>query len=106
MFPSCNSLPTNVAAHVDVVSSGWELPPVFKWLLEVSKLPQNEMLRTFNCGIGMVLVVGKDDVDIIMSSLTNSGTRGESDNPLVLGHLIPRSGEESESQVQVVGILR
>lgn len=56
-------LPDHLAAVVDLPSSGWELPPVFKWLQTLAHLPQNELLRTFNCGVGMVLVVCPTHVD-------------------------------------------
>jgi phosphoribosylaminoimidazole (AIR) synthetase len=87
-------LPDDITAVVDIGKSTWELPPVFKWLREVSKLPQNEMLRTFNCGIGMVLVV--EDADLVIKSLRASG-----EVPIFLGHLEQRVGDEP--QVRVVG---
>lgn len=46
---------TKVAVEVDLAT--WELPPVFKWLQQQSNLPREEMVKTFNCGVGMVLVV-------------------------------------------------
>ena len=48
-------LPRGVRAEIDLGS--WRLPPLFAWLRELGRLPDNEMLRTFNCGIGMILVV-------------------------------------------------
>ena len=48
-------LPDGVVARID--ASSWRAPPVFLWLYEAGRLRPEEMLRTFNCGIGMVLVV-------------------------------------------------
>lgn len=50
-------LPDNLGAGIDL--SGWTPPPVFKWLAETGGIDTAEMLKTFNCGIGMVLVVDK-----------------------------------------------
>ena len=48
-------LPQGVVARIDAGS--WHAPPVFLWLYEAARMNAEEMLRTFNCGIGMVLVV-------------------------------------------------
>ncbi len=42
---------------IDTRGCGWEWPPIFDWLQREGNIPRGEMLRTFNCGIGMVLVV-------------------------------------------------
>jgi len=52
-------LPKDLGVIID--SSVWELPKVFKWLKEKGNIPSDELFRTFNCGIGMVLVVSPDD---------------------------------------------
>jgi phosphoribosylformylglycinamidine cyclo-ligase len=51
-------LPEGVVAQIDATS--WQAPPVFRWLYEAGALKPGEMLRTFNCGIGMVLVLPAD----------------------------------------------
>ncbi len=51
-------LPEGLGAEVDL--GAWELPPVFGWLAEQGGMDQAEMLKTFNCGIGMVAVVPQD----------------------------------------------
>ena len=51
-------LPDGVAAEVE---PGWPVPPVFGWLAREGEVAPGEMLRVFNCGIGMVLVVGEQD---------------------------------------------
>jgi len=41
-------------------AKSWHIPPVFKWLANAGRVPPREMARTFNCGIGMVLIVSPD----------------------------------------------
>jgi phosphoribosylamine--glycine ligase/phosphoribosylglycinamide formyltransferase/phosphoribosylformylglycinamidine cyclo-ligase/phosphoribosylamine--glycine ligase/phosphoribosylformylglycinamidine cyclo-ligase len=53
------SLPAGLSAEI---TNHPPLPPVFKWMKTVSRLDDHEMLRTFNCGIGMVLIVGQENV--------------------------------------------
>ncbi|MEM9267564.1 MAG: AIR synthase-related protein, partial [Pseudomonadota bacterium] len=53
--------------------TGLHLPPVFGWLMDRGGLDASEMLRTFNCGIGMVLVVDPEAVDSVTEALTNAG---------------------------------
>ncbi|ORY98221.1 phosphoribosylglycinamide synthetase [Syncephalastrum racemosum] len=53
-------MPEDLAVSLD--ASAWELPPIFKWLKQAGKLSSYEMSRTFNCGIGMVVVVERDAV--------------------------------------------
>jgi phosphoribosylformylglycinamidine cyclo-ligase len=46
---------------VSLDSSTWKLPAIFDWLQREGNVPQNEMWRTFNCGIGYTLIVSRDD---------------------------------------------
>jgi phosphoribosylformylglycinamidine cyclo-ligase len=64
-------LPDNAQAVVDTDS--WQLPDVFQWLQENGKVEINEMYRTFNCGVGMVLIVDADEADAIVSMLVKNG---------------------------------
>ncbi|XP_052147309.1 phosphoribosylformylglycinamidine cyclo-ligase, chloroplastic/mitochondrial [Oryza glaberrima] len=54
-----------------IFTAAWEVPPVFRWIQEVGKIEDAEMRRTFNMGIGMVLVVSKEAADGILE-----GTHG------------------------------
>jgi len=65
-------LPDNIAADIDGAS--WTQPAVFKWLAELGGIDNAEMGRTFNCGIGMVVVVSADEVDAVVAAL---GAEGE-----------------------------
>jgi phosphoribosylformylglycinamidine cyclo-ligase len=60
-------LPNNSKAVIDL--NGWERPEVFNWLQTEGNIKDSEMLRTFNCGVGMTLVVAEDAVDDLINSL-------------------------------------
>jgi len=53
----------------------WDIPPIFTYLKEKGNIPEEEMLRTFNSGIGMILVVRPKEVDDIVSRLKNMGEK-------------------------------
>ena len=78
-------LPAALAARVDLGS--WRLPPVFQWLQRTGSLTGAEMTQTFNCGLGMIIVVDKLRT---VSALKVLRDRGE--KPLAIGTLVPRSG--------------
>jgi len=64
-------MPENTRAQISADS--WELPEVFKWLQAQGNIDMQEMYRTFNCGIGMVLVVNAEDADSTIDLLNKSG---------------------------------
>ena len=64
-------LPDGLRAAVDLNS--WAVPPIFSWLKAESGVVDEEMLRTFNCGIGMVVIVNSSELEAVSSSLTQSG---------------------------------
>lgn len=66
------SLPDGVSAEI---TSHPKLPPVFKWLKETSNLDDNEMLRTFNCGIGMVLIISREQLGLVKDALLIAGEK-------------------------------
>ncbi|SIS88893.1 phosphoribosylformylglycinamidine cyclo-ligase [Roseivivax lentus] len=66
-------LPPSLGAEIDL--GAWDLPPVFGWLQAQGALEAAEMLKTFNCGIGMVLVVAADRADAIVDGLSDAGER-------------------------------
>jgi len=45
------------------------MPALFEWLQEEGNIADDEMLKTFNCGIGMVVCVAKDNVDAVLAEL-------------------------------------
>lgn len=64
-------LPDNLIPQIDY--SSFEFPPVFQWLQETGNVAIDEMHKTFNCGIGMVLCIAPNDLEIIMSQLFEAG---------------------------------
>jgi len=66
-------LPRGVRARLDV--SAWPRPSIFSFLQDQAELDEAEMLRVFNCGIGMVLVVARDDAQDIRERLEGMGER-------------------------------
>jgi phosphoribosylformylglycinamidine cyclo-ligase len=84
-------LPDGVAAHVDLGS--WATPGVFNWLREVGRLDEAEMLRTFNCGIGLVLVVAPDGAAAVLRVLEAAG-----EAPIRIGKLEPGRGVKSAAK--------
>tara|TARA_B110000196_G_C21140186_1_gene663363 strand:+ start:863 stop:1918 length:1056 start_codon:yes stop_codon:yes gene_type:complete len=73
-------LPANVDAILD--SSSWQRPAIFDWLQKEGNIIDEEMYRTFNNGIGMVVCVAKEDVMNTLQHLDNSG-----ENATVIGHV-------------------
>ncbi len=51
----------------------WSAPAVFGWLREVGQVPTDDMLRTFNCGLGMVVVVAPSEAAAVAKALTDAG---------------------------------
>jgi phosphoribosylformylglycinamidine cyclo-ligase len=65
------ALPDGVEAVLD--AGGWEVPPVFGWLARTGGIAADEMLRVFNCGLGMVLVVAAEAADEAVRTLAAAG---------------------------------
>jgi phosphoribosylformylglycinamidine cyclo-ligase len=76
-------LPPQVSAEIDLAA--WPLPPVFQWLMKTGGVPIDEMVRTFNCGIGMIVVTSPDKAEAVQKALTNSGER-----VYRIGQVVPR----------------
>jgi phosphoribosylformylglycinamidine cyclo-ligase len=64
-------LPEGLACEIDL--GAWDLPPVFRWLATTANMAEAELLKTFNCGIGMMLVVAEDRADALSALLTEAG---------------------------------
>lgn len=64
-------LPENTQAVID--RDSWQMPDIFSWLQENGNVEINEMYRTFNCGVGMVLIADAGDADKMVSTLNSSG---------------------------------
>lgn len=79
-------LPLSLAAEVDV--SAWEMPALFKWFKSVGGLSAKECARTWNTGLGLVLVVAAEDQEAVLASLAQDGERA-----FVVGKLVQRTAE-------------
>jgi len=64
-------LPKN--CHADVDATRWELPPIFTQFQAGGRIAVEEMARTFNCGIGMTVIVAEDDADAVTDALGAAG---------------------------------
>jgi phosphoribosylformylglycinamidine cyclo-ligase len=89
-------LPDGVGARIDI--SKVPVLPVFKWLAAAGGVAESEMLRTFNCGIGMIVVVARKDADAVASVL-----RREGETVVTLGELF--AATPGEAQVRFDGAL-
>ncbi len=73
-----------------VIEKGrWPVPPIFTFLKEAGRIPEEEMFRTFNCGIGMVLIVPESaaqEVELIL--------KGMKEEAYVIGHIEARDEKE------------
>ena len=79
-------LPDGVGVQLD--ASKWTLPPVMRWMGQTAKISAPDMARTFNCGIGMVVVVNAADADAIAKTLTAAG-----ETVYTIGTVIPAVGD-------------
>ncbi len=86
-------LPANVVADID--SKTWKMPKLFDWLREGGNVAAQEMFRTFNCGIGMVVVVAAADADAAIKHLQSTG-----ETVSRIGVIRARNGNEHQTQVR------
>lgn len=73
-------LPKGLGARINLTAV--PVLPVFKWLADAGGIAQNEMLRTFNCGIGMIVIASAKDSDAVMQAFTRSREK-----VVALGHV-------------------
>lgn len=79
-------LPRNV--DIAIRLNSWEIPPVFKLIQDLGNVPHEDMLRTFNLGIGMVVVTNKGFAQFVMDQLANVREK-----PVVLGEVVEGDGK-------------
>lgn len=78
-------LPDGMGADIDL--DAWDLPDVFKWLVKQGDMAEAELLKTFNCGIGMIAVVPAGNVDAARAAFTDAGH-----GVVEMGHIIKGDG--------------
>lgn len=79
-------LPDDVAAHIDLTS--WSVPPVFTWLADAGGIEDRELMRTFNCGIGMAIIVAADATIDVTRALEEHG-----ETVIPIGNVHRRAGD-------------
>ena len=80
-------LPKEIGVALDL--SAFPVAPVFQWLAREGNVAQVEMLRTFNCGIGMVVVVERAGAEQAVAALRAAGEK-----PIHIGEIIEAAGDE------------
>ena len=80
-------LPEHLAAEIDV--SLWSLPPVFKWLKRAGNVASAEFGRTWNTGLGFVIVVSEENHEEVVE-----GLKADGENAFVIGKLVSRGSSE------------
>jgi phosphoribosylaminoimidazole (AIR) synthetase len=75
-------LPAGTSARVD--RSTWRVPTIFRWLGEGGRVPEYDLRRSLNMGIGLILVVAAKDVDAVRADLLKAGEA----NSVVIGDVI------------------
>jgi len=93
-------LPATVAARIDLAT--FAAAPVFGWLAKAGGLDDAEMLKTFNCGIGMVVVAAKAEADAVLAALKEAG-----ESAVLIGEITApggaRSGAKGKGDAWAVG---
>jgi len=80
-------LPKGLGAALDL--GAIPVPPMFGWLAKTGDVAETEMLRTFNCGIGMIAVVAQGEADAVTRALQNAG-----ETAIVVGEIVAADGNE------------
>ncbi|KZC10675.1 Trifunctional purine biosynthetic protein adenosine-3 [Dufourea novaeangliae] len=84
-------LPENIGVVLD--ASKWNIQSIFGWLAAVGEINKEEMLRTFNCGIGAVLICSEKDKDVVLMKL-------QTEKPTVIGHVNNHEGSKIRVNVR------
>jgi phosphoribosylformylglycinamidine cyclo-ligase len=79
-------LPDDIAVRLDL--DAIDVPPVFGWLAKEGGVVESEMLRTFNCGVGMIVVAQAAKADEVEAALRTAG-----EAPVRVGEIIARTSE-------------
>ncbi|RUO21460.1 phosphoribosylformylglycinamidine cyclo-ligase [Aliidiomarina haloalkalitolerans] len=82
-------LPEHCKAVVE--RSSWQWPVIFSWLQENGNIAREEMFRTFNCGVGLVIAVPAEQADQAVAILNSQG-----ENAWVIGTVADRQGDEEQ----------
>ncbi len=86
-------LPEGTKAVID--GNSWEWPVIFKWLQEKGNVDTHEMYRTFNCGVGLIVALPKDQADAAVALLKEEG-----ENAWVIGQIAQANANEEQVEIQ------
>jgi phosphoribosylformylglycinamidine cyclo-ligase len=88
-----DNLPRVLPAGTDAVVrlGSWPVLPIFEWLQQSGNVPQDDMLRTFNMGVGLILVVAREHASAVVDALAAEGERGAR----VIGEIARSTGPEA-----------
>lgn len=91
------NIPRVLQKHLTAVlkKDAWPMPPLFNWLQKHGNVADSEMHRVFNCGIGMVVIVSKENADAAIAQLKSSG-----ETVFTIGEIRERVGEEPQTIVE------
>jgi phosphoribosylformylglycinamidine cyclo-ligase len=81
-------LPKGLGARIDLARVA--VPAIFQWLASEGGIAESEMLRTFNCGIGMIVVASPEKADAVVKAFTRAG-----ETVVMLGHITSARGDTS-----------
>jgi len=79
-----------------VALDAWRWPDVFAWLQQAGNIAEREMLTTFNCGIGFLLITAADGAGAVMEQLRNAG-----EQPVVVGEIVPADTPVANGQILI-----
>ena len=86
-------LPENTQAKI--IESSWQWPAIFSWLQQQGNVERHEMYRTFNCGVGMIVVVPATHLDAALAQLKAAG-----ENAWHLGEINQVAANEPQVVIQ------
>lgn len=91
------NIPRVLPAGTQAVIKGdsWQWPAIFSWLQEKGNVTEHEMYRTFNCGVGLVIALPKEQAEDAVALLNNAGEKA-----WVLGHVANATADQEQVVIQ------
>jgi len=85
-----DNLPRVLPGHLDaaILTGSWQVPPLFQFIIDKAGLPVDDARRSFNLGVGMVLIASRQNAPAVLKDLAAAGER-----PWVLGELVAGTGQ-------------